>query len=69
MLLHSLFSSEILFCLPSHCYHLLAPVRMQKHSLKYKQLFEYEHLLRETSGGQSSNLYLNAVHFFNTSAN
>ena len=22
-----------------------------------------------TSGGQSSNLYLNAVHFFNTSAN
>ncbi len=23
----------------------------------------------ETSGGQSSNLYLNAVHFFNTTAN
>ena len=23
----------------------------------------------ETSGGQSSNLYLNAVHFFNTSVN
>jgi hypothetical protein len=25
--------------------------------------------LLETSGGQSSNLYLNAVHFFNTSVN
>jgi hypothetical protein len=23
----------------------------------------------ETSGGQSSNLYLNAIHFFNTSVN
>jgi hypothetical protein len=30
-------------------------------------LFEYQHL--ETSGGQSSNLYLNVVHFFKTSIN
>jgi len=32
------------------------------------QLFEYQHLLLETYGGQSSNIYLN-VHFFNTSVN
>ncbi len=31
---------------------------------KCKQLFEYQHLLLlETSGGRSSNLYLNVVHF------
>jgi hypothetical protein len=35
---------------------------------KCKQLFEYQHLLLlETSGGQCTNVYLNAVHFFNTS--
>jgi hypothetical protein len=37
---------------------------------KRKQLFEYQHLLLvrglETSGGQSSNAYLNVAHFFNT---
>jgi len=39
---------------------------MEQHALKKcKQLLEYQHL--ETSGGQSSNLYLNVVHFFNTS--
>jgi hypothetical protein len=36
---------------------------------KCKQLFVYQHLLLETSGVQSSNLYLNAVRFFNTSVN
>jgi hypothetical protein len=30
-------------------------------------LFEYQHLLLETSGGQNFNVYLNVVHFFNTS--
>jgi hypothetical protein len=41
------------------------------HFKKCKQLFEYQHLplLIGTSGGQSSNLYLNVVHFFNTSVN
>jgi hypothetical protein len=34
------------------------------HFRKCKQLFEYQHLLLETSGDQSSNLYLNVVHFF-----
>jgi hypothetical protein len=38
------------------------------HFKKCKQLFENQHLLLlETSGGQSSNPYLNDVHFFNTS--
>ena len=40
------------------------------HFKKCEQLFEYQHLLLiQTSGGQSSNLYLNVVHFFNTSVN
>ncbi len=38
-----------------------------------KQLFECQHLLLlrclETSGGQSFNIYLNVVHFFNASVN
>ncbi len=35
---------------------------------KCKQLFEYHiYSYLETSGGQSSNLYLNVVHFFNAS--
>jgi hypothetical protein len=33
---------------------------------KRKQLFQYQHLLLETSVGQSSNSYLNVVHFLNT---
>ncbi len=32
-------------------------------------MFEYIYSYLETSGGQSSNLYLNAVHFFNTIVN
>ncbi len=37
---------------------------------KCKQCFECEYFsYLETSRGQSSNLYLNAVHFFNTSVN
>jgi hypothetical protein len=37
---------------------------------KGKQLLEYQnYLLVETSGGQKSNLYLNALHFFNTRVN
>jgi hypothetical protein len=42
-----------------------------QHALKKsKQLFEHQHLLllRDT-GGQSYNLNLNVVHFFNTSVN
>ncbi len=35
---------------------------------KCKQLFEYKHLVLETSGGQSYNLYLNVFHLFYTSA-
>jgi hypothetical protein len=35
----------------------------QKRFKKYKRLYEYQHLHLETSGGQSSNLYLNVVHF------
>jgi hypothetical protein len=44
---------------------------MEQHTLKKcKQLFEYQHsLYLETFGGQSSDLYLNAVHFFMTSVN
>jgi hypothetical protein len=36
------------------------------HFKKREQLFEYQHLLLETFGGQSSNPYLNVVHFLNT---
>ncbi len=37
---------------------------------KCKQLYEYKHYTYlETSGGQSSNLYLKMVHVFNTSVN
>ncbi len=40
------------------------------HFTKCKQLFEYQHLLLlRDIRGQSSNLYLNVVHFFNTSIN
>jgi hypothetical protein len=40
------------------------------HFKKRKQLFECQHLLYlDTSGGQSSNPYLNVVHFFNTRVN
>jgi hypothetical protein len=39
------------------------------HFKKCKQFFEYQHLLLEISDDQSSNLYLNVVHFFNTSVN
>jgi hypothetical protein len=46
-------------------------VRMEKRALKninnYLNTNIYSYL--ETSGGQSSNLYLNVVHFFNTSGN
>jgi hypothetical protein len=38
------------------------------HFKKHKQLFGYKHLLSETSGGQSSEPYLNVVHFLNTRA-
>jgi hypothetical protein len=44
---------------------------MEQHALKYvynwlnTNIYSY----LETSGGQSSNLYLNVVHFFNTSVN
>ncbi len=40
---------------------------MEKHALKNLNTNNYSSL--ETSGGQSSNLYLNVVHFFNTSVN
>jgi len=44
---------------------------MEKRALKnvnnYLNSNTYSYL--ETSGGQSSNLYLKAVHFFNTSVN
>jgi len=44
---------------------------MEEHAFKKcKKWFEYQHLLYlETSGGQSSNLYLNVVHVFNASVN
>ncbi len=46
----------------------LTQVSMEQHTLKCKQLFEYTNIYSylETSGGQSSNLFLNVVHFFNT---
>jgi hypothetical protein len=44
---------------------------MEEHALKnvnnYLNTITYSYL--ETSGGQSSNLYLNAVHFINTGVN
>ncbi len=44
---------------------------MEQHSLKnvnnYMHINIYSYL--ETSGGQSSNLYLNVARFFNTSVN
>ncbi len=50
---------------------LMRSVVMEQHTLKNvnnclnTNIYSY----LETSGGQSSNLYLNAVHFFNTSVN
>ncbi len=42
---------------------------MEEHTLKnvYNCLITKIYSYLETSGGQSSNLYLNVVHFFNTS--
>jgi hypothetical protein len=34
------------------------------HLKKCKHLFDYQHLLLETSGVQSYNPYLNVIHFF-----
>ncbi len=44
---------------------------MEQHALKDVKNYLNTNIdsYLETSGGQSSNLYLNAVHFFNTSAN
>jgi len=48
-----------------------ASVAMEEHTLKIvnncwnTNIYSY----LETSGGQTSNLYLNVVHFFNTSVN
>ncbi len=46
-------------------------IKMEQHSLKnvknYLNTNLYSYL--ETSGDQCSNLYLNVVHFFNTSVN
>jgi hypothetical protein len=43
---------------------------MEQHAIKKrKQLFEYQHLLLpRDNGGQSSNPYLNVIHFLNTRA-
>jgi len=38
---------------------------MEQHALKNVNICSY----LEASGGQSSNLYLNVVHFFNASVN
>jgi hypothetical protein len=50
---------------------LLMATAMEQHALKIvNNCFNtniYSYL--ETSGGQSSNLYLNVAHFFNTSVN
>jgi hypothetical protein len=46
-------------------------IEMEQHTLKnvnnclITNIYSYS----DTSGGQSSNLYLNVVHFFNTSVN
>ncbi len=43
---------------------------LKEHFKKCKQLFEYNiYSYLQTSGGQSSDLYLNVVHFFNISVN
>jgi hypothetical protein len=44
---------------------------MEQHTLKNVNNFLNTNIYSflETSGGQSSNLYLNVVHFFNTSVN
>jgi hypothetical protein len=44
---------------------------MEQHTLKNVHNCVHTNIysMLETSGGQSSNLYLNVVHFFNTSAN
>jgi hypothetical protein len=42
---------------------------IEQHIKKCKQLNTNIYSYLETSGGQSYNLYLNAVHFFNTSLN
>ncbi len=41
-------------------------MEQQAHFQKCKELFDYQHL-PDTSGSQSSNLYLNDVHILNTS--
>ncbi len=44
--------------------------QMEQRAKKCEQLFEYHHsYYLVTSGGQSSNLYSNVVHFFNTNVN
>ncbi len=49
---------------------LIITVTMEQHALKNVNNFNvniYSYL--ETSGGQNYNIYLNVVHFFNTSVN
>jgi hypothetical protein len=43
---------------------------MEQHDLKNgEKLFEHQHLLLATFGGQSSKLYLHVAHFFNANVN
>jgi hypothetical protein len=51
-----------------HCHDCFCQMNGTARFKKCKQWFEYQSYL-ETSGGQSSNQYLNAVHFFNTIVN
>ncbi len=69
---HQFFKSNVFVRIANCSYRFkLCEHAMEQHALKNVNNFLntniYSYL--ETSGGQSSNLYLNVVHFFNTSAN
>ncbi len=55
----------------SYCQNLYSPETMEQYTLKNvsNRLNTNIYSNLETSGGQSSNLFLNVIHFFNTSVN
>jgi len=57
----------ITFCIFHLLFHLVNGTAHLKNVNNYLNTDIYSYL--ETSGGQSSNLYLNVVHFFNTRVN
>jgi hypothetical protein len=66
-----MFNTEVETVKHTHIATLVCLISMEQHAFKNVNdcLNTNIHFYLETSGGQSSNLYLNVVNFFNTNVN